>query len=75
MTRVFSFVSIPYEREGTFRPKILKNKGGKKMKKFQFPTSGKAHSDSSQNFPRTSIGLSFNSLRAGRHIQTQSWRY
>ena len=40
-------VSIPYEREGTFRliipPPLVEDP--KKIILFQFPTSGKAHSD------------------------------
>ena len=88
-------VSIPYEREGTFRQivhftQIFKYhhksfnslRTGRHIQTgltinnvrggivFQFPTSGKAHSDMVGRLyvtPRNG----FNSLRAGRHIQTK----
>ena len=61
-------VSIPFKREGTFRPATLTR--SEKTTKFQFPSSGKAHSDSSA--AHRTPGFCFNSLQAGRHIQTQA---
>ena len=64
-------VSIPYEREGTFR--LTKHAGCSHTAThpFQFPTNGKAHSDERLQVRSLSITIvCFNSLRTGRHIQT-----
>ena len=37
---------------------------------FQFPSNGKAHSDTKISHDKA-VGVSFNSLQTGRHIQTQ----
>ena len=37
------FVSIPFKREGTFRPDHIREDARQSL--FQFPSNGKAHSD------------------------------
>ena len=54
---------------GSFRPTIVLE-DTINLRGFQFPTSGKGHSDTKMRLSLRRIGLGFNSLRAGRDIQT-----
>ena len=67
--RMLNCVSIPFKREGTFRRSNFFRNHEHNM--FQFPSNGKAHSDTLQT-RTTRTSSSFNSLQTGRHIQT--WR-
>ena len=61
-------VSIPFKREGVSKVETHREKLTEHAK-FQFPSNGKAHSDSQTRLTAT-VGTSFNSLQTGRHIQT-----
>ena len=69
-----NIVSIPYEREGIFRHGFSAGRRGVILEEFQFPTSGKVSSDAERTRPNSELNRrfsSFNSLRAGRYLQTK----
>ena len=66
-----AMVSIPFKREGTFRPEAKVMQGSGSLLEFQFPSNGKAHSDRQTLIRRRQTLIRrFNSLQTGRHIQT-----
>ena len=64
-------VSIPFKREGAFKVEALEQREKALAKKFQFPSSGKGHSKSGSHTITSTLKLCFNSLQAGRGIQSE----